>query len=237
VSDVIRVQPERTRHPVVAAVYTGRGLDDQILAVAPEILGSARVTSIIDDSIIFDINRNGCISPAVTRRILRYYRNAADAGATVILNTCSSVGEIVELGRSVVEIPIVRIDEPMAQAAATGFDRIGVVATLQSTLGPTKRLVAAKAEEASLPVHLVAEVATGAYEALARRDTATHDQLVTDAVAKLSREVDVVVLAQASMARMRDRLEEAARVPVLTSLRSGLEAVRAALASLGEFGG
>jgi Asp/Glu/hydantoin racemase len=52
-------------------------------------------------------------------------------------------------------------------------------------------------------------------------------------VAELDDDVDVIVLAQASMARMQARLEAACSKPVLTSLRSGLEAVRACLAGLG----
>ena len=218
--------------PVVAAIYTGRGLDDQVAAIAPDVLGPARLTSIIDDSIIFDINRDGGLSPATTRRVLRYYRNAADAGASVIFNTCSSVGEIVALGRCVVDVPIVRVDEPMAGAAVAGYERIGVVATLPSTLGPTERLIAAKALELGRRVELVAKVADGAYAALASKDGAAHDRLVAETAASVAGQVQVIVLAQASMARIRHRLEEVAGVPVLTSLRSGLEAVRAALDQL-----
>jgi len=217
--------------PVVAAIYTGRGLDEQVLAVAREILGDARLTSVIDDSIIFDINRHGAITPAITRRILRYYANAADAGADVIFNTCSSIGEIVEIGRRTVGVPIVRIDEPMAELAVASFGRIGVLATLPSTLGPTHRLLLEKAATQGREVEVIAEVAHGAYEALARGDAASHDELVAEAVAKLGSGVDGVVLAQASMARMRDRLEAPTNVPVLTSIRLGLEAVRAALAT------
>lgn len=224
--------PQGQERPVVAAIYTGRGLDDQVAAVAPELLGEVRLTSVIDDAIIFDINRAGGLDAATTRRMLRYYRNAADAGAAVILNTCSSVGELVALGRSIVEVPIVRIDEPMAELAVAGYGRIGVVATLPSTLGPTERLIRAKAEAAGKPVQVRAVVAAGAYRALAERDGAGHDRLVLEAVTALGGEVEVVVLAQASMARIREALEQAAGVPVLTSLRSGLEAVRAALGGL-----
>jgi Asp/Glu/hydantoin racemase len=215
--------------PLVAAVYTGRGLDQQIAAVATEVLGSARLMTILDDTLIFDINREG-VTPAVTRRVLRYYENAQDAGAAVVLNTCSSVGELVELGRAVVAVPIVRIDEPMAEEAVRDFGRIGVVATLESTLGPTRRLLQAKADANGRRVELVTRVANEAYQALAGGDAEKHDSLVANEVAALSTEVETVVLAQASMARIRDRLEAVAGVPVLTSLRSGLEAVKRALA-------
>jgi len=217
----------------IAAVYTGRGLDEQVAAAARDILPGVRLTSIIDDSIIFDINSGGGLTPETVRRMLRYYANAADSGASVILNTCSSVGEVVALGQPTVPVPIIRIDEPMAAEAVARFDRVGVLATLPSTLHPTRRLLTEKAAAGNRAVRITAVVAEGAYAALAAGDGATHDRLVTEAVGRLGREVDGIVLAQASMARIANRLTESARVPVLTSLRSGLAAARAELDRLG----
>ena len=118
----------------VVAIYTGQGLAGPLKAVFTEILPDCRLINIIDDSLIADVVKSQHVTPAVTRRLLRYYETAEEMGADVILNTCSSVGEIVELGRRVVDIPIVRIDEPMAIAAVTQYARIGVIATLPSTL-------------------------------------------------------------------------------------------------------
>lgn len=213
----------------VTAIYTGRGLEEQVMAAAAEILPGVRFTSIVDSSVIFDINADGGVTPATVRRMLRYYENAAESGATVIFNTCSSVGDILPLGRQAVSVPIVQIDEAMADEAVAGFDRIGVLATLPSTLHPTSRLLERKAAAAGRAVQLTSVVAEGAYQALAAGDTQEHDRLIAESVGRLGRDAGVVVLAQASMARMRDRLAESASVPVLTSLRSGLRAVGAEL--------
>ena len=49
-------------------------------------------------------------------------------------------------------------------------------------------------------------------------DAATHDKKVGDVLKQLSTEVDVIVLAQASMARVVGTLSEAERiVPILAS--------------------
>lgn len=215
--------------PLVIAIYTGRGLDQQVAAAAAEILPGVELGSILDDRIIFDINRAGRITPPVVRRLLRYYLNAADAGAAVIFNTCSSIGELVAAGQAAVDVPIVRIDAPMAAEAVERFDRIGVLATLPSTVEPTRRLIEETARRAGRDVSVQAEVATGAYEALAAGDPAAHDERVREAVKRLGDQVDGVALAQASMARMHAELSETSPVPVLTSLRSGLRAVAAAL--------
>ena len=58
----------------------------------------------------------------------------------------------------------------------------------------------------------------GAFEALMSGDQTTHDQKVAAALISLSKEVDVIVLAQASMARVVDTLEPADKiVPILAS--------------------
>ena len=60
-------------------------------------------------------------------------------------------------------------------------------------------------------------------------DAAKHDAMVASALKQLSQQVDVIVLAQASMARVLPRLSEAAQGKVLTSPRLGMMAVQQAL--------
>lgn len=59
----------------------------------------------------------------------------------MILNQCSSVGEVVDVAGQTIGIPYVRVDMPMAQKAVELGERITVVATVRSTLGPSVRLV------------------------------------------------------------------------------------------------
>jgi Asp/Glu/hydantoin racemase len=103
------------------------------------------------------------------------------------------------------------------QAVATGT-RIGIVATLSTTLDPTTDLVRRRALAAGREVELKPRLCEGAFEALMSGDAATHDERVTAALRALALETDVIVLAQASMARVVDTLPEADRkVPILAS--------------------
>ncbi|HEX2908768.1 MAG TPA: aspartate/glutamate racemase family protein [Phototrophicaceae bacterium] len=215
---------------MVVAIYTGQGLAEPLKAIFTELLPNCRLINIIDDSLIADVVKSQRVTPAVTRRLLRYYEIAAEMGANVILNTCSSVGEVVELGRQVVEIPIVRIDEPMALAAVKQYDRIGVIATLPSTLQPTMRLLQDQARRLYRPVTIVEGLAAGAYEALVSGVPAQHDQCILETALRLKPQVDAFVLAQGSMARMERVLAEATGKPVFSSLRLGIEAVKQTLA-------
>ncbi|MCA9916164.1 MAG: Asp/Glu/hydantoin racemase [Anaerolineae bacterium] len=213
----------------VGAVYTGQGLSDPLKAVFTEVLPDCRLINIIDDSLIADVVSSKAVTPAVTRRLLRYYETAEEMGADAILNTCSSVGDIVALGRQVVNIPIVRIDESMAIKAVTQYDRIGVIATLPSTLDPTLRLLRDQAQRLGREVTVVDGLAAGAYDALVGGAPEKHDQLILDTAVRLKPQVDAFVLAQGSMARMQNNLAEATGLPVFSSIRLGIEAVKEAL--------
>ena len=103
---------------------------------------------------------------------------------------------------------------------------IGVAATLQTTLKPTLALLQAKAEEAGERVRLEPRCVSAAYERLLQGDRKGHDKVLTEALTDLANEVDVVVLAQASMARVLDSLPETLQDKFLTSPRLGIMRVR-----------
>jgi hypothetical protein len=78
--------------------------------------------------------------------------------------------------------------------------------------------VSRRATAAGKEIELVSKLCEGAFDALMKGDAATHDQKVGEALKQLSKEVDVIVLAQASMARVVDTLNEAERkIPILAS--------------------
>jgi hypothetical protein len=79
-------------------------------------------------------------------------------------------------------------------------------------------LIQRRAALAGKQIELTSQLVEGAFEALMGGDGATHDAKVAAALKELSQQVDVIVLAQASMARVVDSLAEAdRRVPILAS--------------------
>jgi len=134
------------------------------------------------------------------------------------LVTCSSIGAAVEASAALTKVPVLRVDQPMADKAVQIGSRIGVIATLPTTLEPTSDLVKRRAIVAGKEVEIISVLCEGAFEALMSGDAATHDQKVAAALKDLVRKVDVVVLAQASMARVVDTLDASDRVvPILAS--------------------
>jgi aspartate/glutamate racemase len=214
----------------VVAIYTGNGLAEplgrEFAAQMPDVL----LSNIVDDSLIRDARTAGRVTPAVARRLVQYFVIAREMGADVILNTCSSVGEVVPSARPLFEVPIVRIDEPMIRQAVASARRIGVLATISTTLGPTVRFLREAAD--GREVQIAEDLAPGAYEALVAGRGDEHDRLLVEAALRLRDHADLIVLAQGSMARIADRLRETAGLPVLSSLKSGIAEVKRLLAGL-----
>jgi Asp/Glu/hydantoin racemase len=183
-----------------------------------EKLSGVAVFNMVDDSLIKDVIAHNCLRPQTARRVTQLVAAAEDAGADHIMVTCSSIGRAVETAATLASVPVMRVDRPLAEQAVATGPRIGVIATLPTTLDPTADLVARCAAEADKQIELTARLCDGAFEALMGGNPQRHDELVLAALQELSSQVDVIALAQASMARVVNSIPEADRgVPILVS--------------------
>ncbi|UUZ96461.1 aspartate/glutamate racemase family protein [Paenibacillus sp. P25] len=222
--------------PTVVAIYTGQGLAERVQPIFREEPPDCRLVNIIDDSLIADVIRAGQVTTAVSRRSLQYYRNAEEIGADVIFNTCSSVGEAADYARPLLDVPIVKIDDAMARLAAGQYERIGVLATPPTTLEPTRRLLLREADRLRRKIRVLDALAQGAYQALVSGDPEEHDRLILDAAKSVAADAEALVLAQGSMARMEEALRRETGLPVYSSPRLGVLAVREELEKRGVAG-
>ena len=213
----------------LAIIHTTPVTIEPLKALAADLLPGCEIVNFVDDSILPQLATNGGDTSAVADRLIHYAQFAEQVGADVILNACSSVGGIVAEMRQRVAIPIVRIDEAMAEAAVRRGNRIGVAATLATTLNPTMQLVQSKAEQAGRQIEIVSLLADTAYQKLIAGDKAGHDAELAAALGDLAASVDVVVLAQASMARVVPSLPPEQQQKVLSSPRLGMERVAATM--------
>ena len=213
-----------SRTPTIGFVHTVLGLPPVFAALAKELAPEADLFHVVDETLLGVTRREGRLTPATRRRVLGHLESAAEAGADLVVVTCSSIGPAVDASRGFLDVQVLRIDEPMADEAVRLGARVGVLATLSTTLEPTAALVRRRAEAAAKPVEVEERVCDGAFDALAAGDRDRHDELVRDGLRRLAADVDVVVLAQASMARVVEALAEGERtVPILSSPRLGME--------------
>lgn len=188
-----------------------------------DLLPGVHVVHFIDSDVLAQVGRDTYVTPASASRMIHLAQAAEAAGVGVIFSACSSLGPAIDQAREVVKTPIIKIDDAMAAKAVSLGSRIGVLATVATTLPPSSELVAAHAREAGKEVTIVPKLATGAFDLLMSGDRDGHDRAVSAAAAELAAEVDVIVCAQASMWRLADGLAAETGKPVLSSPRLGVE--------------
>lgn len=217
----------------VVAVHTAMALVEPLTKLFKENFPEVKLNHIADDSLIQEVIANNAVTSSVRRRLLSYYMTAADSGADVVFNCCSSVGDVADMGNLIAPVPVFRIDYPMAVQAVESAKRIAVISTLPTTLDPTRRLLNQVAQAKGKEVVLVDGLAKGAFQAGQSGDGETHDRLIREAAEKIADQVDLFVLAQGSMARMEQKLAEITGKPVLSSPLSGVLGLKSFLKEKG----
>lgn len=215
---------KNTGRKVVTIVHTSFVSVQHLTELFQELLPSVEVRHIVDDSLLPEVLRSGGVTPGVVSRMCEYYKAAELAGSDLIFNQCSSVGEVADIAARLVRTPVVKVDARMAENACRTGRKIGVVATLATTLDPTCRLIESTARRLGIEIALTRRLVEGAFDVLIKGDRDRHNAMVIDAIRDLAREVDVVVCAQGSMVAILPQLGKT-EVPVLTSPRAGVESV------------
>lgn len=194
--------------------------------LAREVLPEVEIMHFCDDTLLRDVRLAGRLTPAIARRYVGYVTTAAETGADAVMVTCSSCNRVAELAQAFVDVPVFSIDEAMAEEAVSCGCAIGVIATVPTTLEPTAALIGRRAEAARKTVDVQTLLAERAFDRLRAGDAVGHDEAILDEVRALSQGVEVITLAQASMARLQPRLQAEVSVPVLASPRGGFERAR-----------
>lgn len=218
----------------VSLVYTGT-TPELIELVEKEVRKNigpdAEIISSQDPTIIAEVRQAGYVTPGAAARLIGMYAAAVQQGADAILNICSSVGEVADAFQPAaryIGVPVVRIDEEMCRQAVRLGSRVGVLATLATTLDPTKGTISRVAREMGKHVELV----DGLVDAF-NMDQDQFRALLVGAAQKMAGKVDVIVLAQGSMAYVEQDIEKAVGIPTLSSPRFGAIELKKALQAKG----
>lgn len=166
------------------------------------------------------------LTPDIRRRAVQELLALADAGAATILCTCSTLGPAAETAADLAEVPVMRVDRPMMEAALDRGPRIAVAACLASTIGPTRALLERVAAGRGVRPEITEILLAEAWPLFATGDRAAYATAIADGLTRAAPEVDAVVLAQASMAKAADLCT--LPVPILSSPRLGAAAAIAA---------
>ncbi|MDO4278050.1 MAG: aspartate/glutamate racemase family protein [Lachnoclostridium edouardi] len=219
----------------VSLVYTST--TPELIELVEKEVGEAlpedvQVISYQDPSILAEVRDAGYVTAPAAARLVGMYMESVSAGADAILNLCSSVGEVADAAQDIGKytgVPIVRVDEEMCREAVRLGKRIGVMATLPTTLEPTKNTILRVAREMNRHVELVDALVDGAFGL----DQEQFKALMTEYAGKIADQVDVILFAQGSMAYCEEYIHEKYGKPVLSSPRFGAAALKEALIKKG----
>lgn len=189
-----------------------------------------RIVNLLDDGIMLSF-REGDDRAAESGLLSLIGRAVERYGVRAALITCSAATlAMMRRLAHVSPVPVVKIDLPMARAAVAAGKRIGVLVTFPPTVEPTKALLAKAAREDGVAPEVVVELREEALEALLKGDRATHDRILLAAAESLAaRPVDAIVLAQVSMAHLREQIARGLSMPVYSSLETSHAALREVL--------
>ncbi|MFM2069133.1 MAG: hypothetical protein RLZZ584_4042 [Pseudomonadota bacterium] len=220
--------------PRIGLIHATRLAVDPVHLAFERLWPAAERMNLLDDSLSVDLARTGSLTPAMTRRFETLALYARDTGCHAILYTCSAFGPAIEAAARACRLPTLKPNEAMfAQAVErlrTHGGRAALVATFEPSIAPMRAEFEALAAAAGLGevARLTTVLVPGAMQALAAGDAAAHDAAIADAVAALHG-VELVMLAQFSMAAAGGAAQARTAARVLTSPDCAVLAMRAAL--------
>ncbi len=182
-----------------------------------------RAINIMDDSLLAESLQHGGPTEAVIQRMGHYVGAAVQAGADVILSSCTTMGVAIDRARAECPVPLFNIDEPMAREAVRLGTRLGILATVPTSAPATRRLLEREAAAAGRAIQIETVINEPAFAALLAGDRTEHNRLVEDEMDRLAQRVDVIVLGQISLAQIAHRPPG---VPVLQVGHSGFAHAR-----------
>ncbi len=199
------------------------GVFDRLTA---QILPGVQAKHILDEPLLETIRLRGRVTDEDGERLLSHARQAELIGAQAVLVTCSTTSPLVDQIQARVSIPVFKIDQAMIERAVQLGPRIGVIATNRTTLDPTRQMLLAQAAKTGKHIEYEERYVEDALDALLNGQAELHDRLVRQAIAQVRPTVDVVVLAQASMARaLENGAVPGEGTPVLSSPSLALEQI------------
>ncbi|MFP3121902.1 aspartate/glutamate racemase family protein [Ectobacillus funiculus] len=203
----------------VGLIHATLNAVNPLLSAFQENFPEVQTINFLDEGLLIEANKQGQLTAELVDRFADLIQKAILTGVDGILLSCSTFSPTVsEMRRKFPEIPIENVDDVMVQQAIQQGVKIGVVATVAAAGPTTQKSILENAKLLNKDVEVFVEVSKEAFEALSRKEYETHDALIAQKVRKLLSEqkIDVIILAQLSMARAKAELKDIA-VPILTS--------------------
>ena len=213
------------KKPHVCILQTSFAKREDTIELLKEKVPGVRVEFITDSTLLSDVRANGGPSRSVIDRMTLYAKAAELSGADLIVNSCSTVGEVADIYEKEVNIPVMKVDLPMAQEAVSLGTKIALIATVETTLSPSQRLIEKEGGKLGKKMECTQYLQNAAWDALQAGHPEEHNRILMENIRKLDEMgYDAIVMAQVSMRALLPDLGDI-KTPLLCSFFSGYNAV------------
>ncbi len=206
-----------------AALISSKAVEPFIKEIIPDVT----VAHVVDDTIQ---NTNFACEPGVIPKVnffkfATYAHFLEEAGVDLIMLACSTFNQAVEHARPMISTPMLQIDRPMMDLAVAQGKKIGLLATVPTTVPASERLLRTAASDVGREVDITTVLCSDAFQELKNGNVERHNQMPLEQIDSLSANVDAIVMAQVSMSALEPMLGKT-RVPVYNSGRTGFQKAR-----------
>lgn len=210
----------------IALLHTVKGVyndfPEQLTQAIPEI--ELDIFNTLDDFLAIDANRNGFDKNNLNRLYL-LLKTMELSEVDLLLTTCSTLTPGVDKIRPFIQTPLVAIDDALVEKGIHMGKKILVLATAESAIGPVTQKMRSEAAQENLPTEIIPTVYFDAFKAMQQGDMQKHDQIVMSKVGEI-KDVDGIVLAQASTAHLESDIEQATGIKTISSPKLCFDKVR-----------
>jgi len=218
---------EKTNKKMIGIIHAALISSKSVQPFIEEIIPDVTVAHVVDDTIQ---NTNFACEPGIIPKnnffkFATYAHFLEEAGADLILLACSTFNQAVEFAQPMINVPILQIDRPMMDLAISHGNKIGLVATVPTTVPASERLLLTAAKENNKEIEITTVLCSEAFNAIKTGNVELHNNLLIRQIESLSDSVDAIVLAQVSMSALEPMLTNT-KVPVYNSGRTGFERVK-----------
>ena len=214
--------------PRIALIHATRVAIDPIELAVRELWPQAETVSILDEGLSADRASGRASLETLNARIVTLARYAEGMKPDGILYTCSAFGRGIEEAAATSELPVLKPNEAMFEAAFDHGTDIAMIYTFPPAVTGMEEEFAEEAARRGSQARLRSIHAGGALEALRAGDVDAHNQLIAQAAQEIGT-ADAILLAHFSMARAAHSVRSVTGIPVLSSPETAIRKLQAAL--------
>lgn len=204
--------------PTVALIHASEASMAPAAAAFGDEFPRAELWHLLDNRLVSDADRAGGLTPDLHARMSTLIQYAVDGGADAVQLSCSMYGPVAQDAAAHQPITVLASDQAMFDhVVKLRPKRVGVLASLVSAGADSAERLGGWLEAAGVESAIVTRVVEGAADAAGAGDLDTLTKLMADEAVELAASVDVIVLAQYSLAPALLGIAAAVRLPVLSA--------------------